>query len=284
MVDTWLVNGVDLAGVAHNIEASDGLFSAPGVLADDLPVAGWHGELDPHAEPGQQRRPIRPGVWSAQMWVLGVDPSTGALLDGQAGLIACQNRITALARLFHSRSLAITHQRHDGTSRRAVGHLSGDQIQFDVRPGSPWFGRFFVEVVLPDPFWYDTGSPVTASASVSTGGPIDLSPFAAASAPMRNCLIEFGPGSNPSLSHAGNTLSWLSVIASGQSLGVNTDPRDPALYAAAGAWTPSYLPLAYTPGPTWFELDPTVPTASLTHSGGSVMQVSVTAQLAHLTA
>lgn len=284
MAGTWLINGMDLGSVAHNIEVTEGLFNSPGQVGGDIDVSGWHGSLDPHSLPGQQRRPLKPGRWSAQMWILGVDPTTGAGLSSSAGLAACQARITELTRLFYSRSLEITHEREDGTSRRAVGHLADDPLGIELRPGSPWFGRFVVDVTLPDPLWYDTAAPVTVSASLATGGVLDLSDFAAASAPQRSVTIEFGPGNNPSLAHAGGYLGWGSVIASGQALAVACDPRDPSLYAAAGAWTPSYEPLSYSPGPSWFELDPTVPTAVLTHTGGGAMDVSVTARLAHLTA
>lgn len=283
-LDRWRINGLDLHTVAWQIEGREGQMVGPDLLADDLQVAGWHGELDPHAEQGQQRRPFGRGSWKLTGWVLGVDPVTGQVLDWSGSLAAAQARGDELLRALYSRRVVIEHDRTDGTTRQAVGHLDGRGVPVELNPQSPWFGRISADLILPDPFWYPTSPPVTVTASVTNGGTVDLSPFAAASAPMRAAIVEFGPGNNPSLAHAGGALSWLSTISSGRALGVATDPKDPSLYAAAGSWTPSYTPLQYTPGPSWFELDPTQPTATLGHTGGGTMQVSVTARLAHLTA
>ncbi len=282
-LDRWRLNSTDLHTVAWQVEGREGQMVGPEILADDLAVAGWHGELDPHAEQGQQRRPFGRGSWKLTGWVLGVDPLTGAVLPEYGSLLAAQQRGEELLRLLYARSVRVEHVRGDGT-RQAVGHLDGRGVPVELNPASPWFGRIKADLVLPDPFWYDTGSPVTASATLATGGTLSLAAFAAASAPMRNTTVEFGVGNNPSLAHAGGFVAWDGVITSGRALGVGTNPRDPSLYAAAGAWTPAYSGLRYSPGPTWFELDPTVPTAVLSHTGGGSQFVSVTAQLAHLTA
>lgn len=279
----WLVNGVDLDAVAWSIETTDGLQVTPKWLADDLEVAGWHGSLDVHGEAGQQRRPFKSGRWKASMWVLGVDPSTGANLPQGPGLAAYMARVDELARLFHSRSLTIAHVRPDGTTRQAVGHLAAEPLDFTLSPGSPWFGRFVVDVVLPDPFWYEAAA-TTVSATLATGGVLDLSVFAKATAPMRAVDLRFGPGNNPSLSHAGGFFAWDGVIAAGNELLAKCDPRDPTLGAGTGgAWSPAYSGIRYGPGPSWFELDPRVSTAALSHSGGGSMSVSVSARIAHLT-
>lgn len=283
-LDRWRINGLDLHTVAWQVEGRDGQMVGPELLADDLPVAGWHGELDPYAEAGQQRRPFGRGSWKLTAWVLGVDPITGAIIPELGSLAAAQARGQEILRALYARSVLIEHVRADGTTRQAVGHLDGRGVPVELNPDSPWFGRITADLLLSDPFWYEPGSPTTVSGSYTTGATIDLSAFAAASAPMRAVTIEYGPGSNPNLSHAGTNLAWLSVITSGRSLGINTDPRDPSLYAAAGAWTPTYPPLQYSPGPSWFELDPRVPTATITHTGGGSLSVSITARLAHLTA
>lgn len=283
-LDRWRLNGTDLHTVAWQVEGREGQMVGPELLSDDVAVAGWHGELDPHSATGQQRRPFGRGSWKLTGWVLGVDPVTGAVLPQLGSLLAAQQRGEELLRLLYSRSVRVEHVRGDGTTRQAYGHLDGRGVPVELNPQSPWFGRISADLVLPDPFWYDTGAPVTASASLTTGGTLDLSDFGSASAPMRATTVEFGSGNNPSLSHAGGYLTWGSVISSGRVLGVTTDPRDPSLYAAVGAWTPSYEPLSYGPGPAWFELDPTVSTAVLTHAGGGSMDVSVTARLTHLTA
>jgi hypothetical protein len=283
-LDRWRLNDVDLHTLAWQVEGRSGQMVAPVLLADDLQVAGWHGELDPHAELGQQRRPFGRGRWRLTAWVLGVDPVTGAVLPQAGSLASVQARGEEILRLLYARSVRIGHIRTDGTTRQATGHLDGNAVEVELNPNSPWFGRIRADLVLPDPFWYDTGAPVTASASLTTGGTLNLTAFAEASAPMRNTVVEFGVGNNPSLAHAGGFVAWDGLITSGRALGVATNPRDPSLYAAAGSWTPAYTGLRYSPGPSWFELDPAVPTATLSHTGGGLMTVSVTAQLAHLTA
>ncbi len=283
-LDRWRLNGLDLHTVAWQVEGREGQMVGPELLADDIAVAGWHGDLDPHADLGQQRRPFGRGSWQLTGWVLGVDPVTGAVLPELGSLAAVQARGEEILKVLYARSVQVQHVRADGATRQAVGHLDGRGVAVELNPNHPWFGRIKADLVLPDPFWYDLASPVTASANLASGGTLSLAGFAEASAPQRAATITFGPGNNPSLTHAGGVLSWGSVISAGRSLGVDTDPRDPFLYASAGSWVPSYAPLGYSPGPSWFELDPTVPTAALTHTGGGSMTVTVTARLAHLTA
>lgn len=283
-LDRWRLNALDLHTVAWQVEGREGQMVGPELLADDIPVAGWHGELDPHVDPGQQRRPFGRGSWRLTGWVLGVNPTTGAVLPELGSLAAVQARGEELLKALYARSVQVQHVRADGTTRQAYGHLDGRGVPVELNPNSPWFGRIKADLILPDPFWYDTATPPTVTGSYTTGATVDLSAFTAASAPMRAVTVEWGVGNNPVLSHAGGALGWGSVISSGRALGVNTDPRDPSLYAAAGAWTPSYTPLTYTPGPAWFELDPNSPTAVLAHTGGGSMAMSITARLAHLTA
>lgn len=283
-LDRWRLNALDLHTVARQVEGREGQMVGPDLLADDIPIAGWHGELDPHGEQGQQRRPFGRGSWKLTGWVLGVDPVTGAVLPQLGSLAAVQARGEEILRELYSRTVRIEHVRADGTTRQAYGHLDGRGVPVELNPNHPWFGRISADLTLPDPFWYDTAAPVSVSASLATGGTLDLSAFSAASAPQRSVTITFGAGNNPSLTHAGGVLTWGSTISAGRVLGLACDPRDPSLYAAAGAWTPTYAPLSYSPGPSWFELDPSAPTASLVHTGGGQMAVSVTARLAHLTA
>lgn len=282
MIDTYLVNGVDLRSLAWRIEAGEGLQTTPAWEGDDLAVAGWYGSLDVHAEAGQQRRPFGPGRWPVRMWVQGVDPETGAMPSDPDDLARYLTNVDTLTRLFHARSLTIVHPRADG-DRQAVGHLGSEPLDFTRQPSSPWFGQFVVDVVLPDPFWYEPVT-ATASATLATGGVLDLSVFAKATAPMRAVDLRFGPGNNPTLSHAGASFGWSGVIAAGNELLARCDPRDPTLSAGTGgAWSPAYSGISYLPGPSWFELDPRVSTATLSHTGGGTQFVSVSARIAHLT-
>lgn len=281
---TYLVNGFDLRNVAWRIETGQGLQQTPAWQGDDLDVAGWYGSLDVHAEPGQQRRPFGPGRWGpVRMWVKGVDPQTGAMPSDPSDLARYLANVDTLARVFHARSLTIVHPRADG-DRQAVGHLGGDPLDFTRQPSSPWFGQFVVDVVLPDPFWYEQ-LPVTAAAVLPNGGSLSMAPFAKATAPMRASELRFGPGNNPSLQHAGGFWAWDGITATGRELIAQCDPRDPVL-VGGGSWpanTPAYAGIRYSPGPSWFEIDPTVPTATLTHTGGGSMSVAVSARIAHLT-
>jgi hypothetical protein len=73
------------------------------------------------------------------------------------------------------------------------------------------------------------------------------------------------------------------VISAGRQL--TLDCSDWSVGTGSGtAWTPDHSKIRYSPGPGWFEFDPTATLAAqLTHTGGGSMFVSYTARKRYLT-
>lgn len=282
MPDTYVVNGVDLRSLAWRIETAAGLQDQPEQRGDDVVIPQMHGTLDPAADAAAPRRRYGPGTITFNMWVKGVDLSTGLAPTSFDDMSAYFARLSTLERLFAARTLSILHPRPDG-DRRAIGRVL-TPIKPVREPSSPWFGRFVTECTIPSAFWRGV-SPVTAAATVATGASVPLSPFASSSAPIADAVLTFGPGSNPLLTYGGGYFRYNGVIAAGRQLQVDCSTWQ--LGPGAGtAWVPSLTNVEYNPGPSWFEFDPAsaggAPAAVLAHTGGGTMSVSITARNAYL--
>jgi hypothetical protein len=281
--DPYLINNTDLSTFASKIETAEGLQVTPEFRDEDIEIPSAHGVLDLQADPSSPRRRYGAGRIRFNMWVKGVDPDTGVKPSGTA-LDAYFARVDEMVRLFHARTLQIDHTRPDGT-RRAIGRLVGE-LDFTREPSSPWFGRYVADVVIPGAFWADT-TPITVgtpAGGVATGTSFSLADFAPANAPIADGVVAFGPGSNPTFIQGGTFLAYDGIIAAGRELTV--DCSDWSLGAGAGdPWLPDRAAIRYNPGPSWFELDPTAEPleASLTHTGGGLMTVSLTATRKYLT-
>lgn len=270
------VNGVDLDRLVSNVGSLAGLLRAPPRRGTGTVVPGRHGVLRPAT------RAFGPGRLTLPMWVAGADAVTGDNLAGDPAVTAFYALVDELVGLFHAPMVTITHELPAGETRRAVGDLVDEPMDFTRQLGSPLFGQVSVELELPDPFWFDPAE-VTASGTVATGGFVDLAPFAGSTGPVADGVVTFGPGSNPTLIQGGAFVAYDGIIAAGRQLTV--DCGDWSLGTGSGTvWTPNVALLRYGPGPSWFELDPTGPgQAVLTHTGGGSMFVSFTGRRRYLT-
>jgi hypothetical protein len=273
--DTYYLDGVDLSTFTTQIEVGEGLQDTPGTVGDNVDLPGRDGALEVFGAPGQMRRPDGQGRLTLDMWLIGVDPVSGELLDPAESARSYQARWDELVRMFHRRRFIVDHPRPDGT-RRAIGHLvPGESMSPSSRTASPWFGRFRASVAIPAGHWTDTTEVTTGPTALTTNGVLSLSLFAAATAPCTELIVTFGPGNNPRLSTAYGFVGFNGVISAGRQLTVNTATGQ--LGTGSGQlWAPSYDGLIYSPGPRLFEIDPSESLqAILTHTTGGSMTVEV---------
>lgn len=271
----YSINGVPLATLASRIETAEGTQTAPALVGDDVPVWGRDGALDVH-QLGQQRRPDGIGEITFALSLKGVDPDTGQISAG-GSLQDYLDGVDAAIRLLYTRTLTIDAQRPDGSVRRAIGHLQPAQsLDFTRERSSPAFGRYVAAIAIPAAHWTDLDPVTTGVISRTSGGTVPLTAFAAATAPCTDLDVVFGPGANPRLTTSGGHVAWNGVIASGRQLLLSTGTG--LTGPGAGAmWTPGYAGLDYSPGPGYFEIDPSEPAAAvLTHTGGGQMTVQIT--------
>ncbi len=272
---SYSINGVPLLSLASRIETAEGTQTAPALVGDDVPVWGRDGALDVH-QLGQQRRPDGIGRITFALALKGVDPDTG-LISAGGSLQDYLDGVDRAIRLFYTRTLTIDAQRPDGSVRRAIGHLlPGESLDFTRERSSPAFGRYVAAIAIPAAHWTDLDAVTTGPIARTTGGTVALTAFAEATAPCTDLDVVFGPGNNPRLTTSGGHLAWNGVIAAGRELLLSTGTGLTGPGAGA-VWTPGYLGLDYSPGPGYFEIDPSEPlSAVLTHTGGGSMTVQIT--------
>lgn len=275
MAESVLVNGVSLDTYAVMLRDSSGLMITPDIREGDIEVAGRHGALL------APNRRYSTGRIVLRLSVVGALPD-GTIPAGSNDRREFFARRDELVRLFHAHPVNIDYTPEVGVVpyRRAVCEL--DEALSFTRIAARPDASVGVALRIPDAFWADL-TPTTASATVATGGTLDLSAFTGATAPIGDGTITFGPGSNPSLIQGATFVAYDGVISAGRQL--TLDCSDWTLGVGTGtAWTPDPSKVRYSPGPGWFEFDPTgTLAAQLTHTGGSPVFVSFSARKRYLT-
>lgn len=275
-VESVVVNGVDLFSQATRLEDLTGLYVTPGRRTKNVPLPGRHGDI---------RLPLKvynSGTIVLKMWVMGVSKTTGLVPGGSSTEVEFQDRVDELMTLFTADLLTIDHTLPDGSVRRIIAELDQAPVVFAPEVASNRFGSFSVALTVPGAFWTDV-SPVSNSITGVTGSTGNMTNFVGASAPMTALTVTFGPCSNPTISQGTTTLTYNGVISAGRQLVVDTGTW--SLTSGTGtAWTPSYASLAYSPGPTWFYLDPTRSMViTLVHTGGGSATVTIAGLRTYMT-
>lgn len=277
MVTEFSLNGVPLRNYAQRITTADGLQSTAALVGDNIALPGRDGAFNPF-EVGQQRRPDGEGRFFVTLSMKGVDPDTGLWLPGTTEQTYLDN-CDAMIRRWYARELVIDATRPDDTVRRMRGHLlPGESLDFTRERSSPAFGTYVAAVAIPSGRWTDRDEDAvtTGVQTLSSGDNLSLAAFAEATAVCTDLEVVFGPGPNPRLDKADGYFAYLGTIASGRELRAFTATG--VLDDGTGtAWTPSYVDtLDYSPGPRYFEVDPSQPLeATLTFDGGGTMDVEV---------
>lgn len=271
----WLINNVPLETLARQLSTYEGMQESPEPREGDLIVPGMHGELDIGTDPSAPRRSRNAARIPFSGWLQGVDPDTGRLLSGTSHE-QYLHRVDELMALFAPRLLVVDHVRPDGI-RRAYGRRVGGLSPARERT-APVLGRWSAMVKIPSSVWTSL-TEVTITGQVQSGGVIPLGALGVGNAPITDLLITFGPGNNPLLAQGGTYLAYDGVIGSGRQLAVATSPADPSVGIGTGAaWSPLDSSIRYGPNASWFEIDPTSGPLTLTHTGGGLMQVWITAR------
>lgn len=271
MTESLLVNGVALDTYAIMLADSSGLMTTPPVRDTGIPIPGAHGVLA-----GSAANRYDPGRIVLKLAVHGSLPD-GTIPGGSTELREFHSRRAELISMFHANPVNVDWTPEVGVVpvRRAVCRLD-DQLSF-TRLGVRADADVDVVLEIPGAFWSEI-TPITASATVASGGVLSLSSFAPSNAPITDGVVTFGPCSNPSLIQGGTFVAYDGVISAGRQLVV--DCSDWSVGTGSGtAWTPSLSALRYSPGPSWFELDPTASLSlSFVHTGGGTAFVSFTAR------
>jgi hypothetical protein len=221
------------------------------------------------------------------MWVRGVNPD-GTIPSDPVARLQFHARLRALVQLFVEGELVtIQHVLTDGTARQIVAEVD-TVLNFAISgAGRYTLGKVSVGLTASDPFWSDLGT-TTATFSLTTGQSSTLTGFIAASAPMDDLTISFGPCSNPTLTQLSNGafITYNGIIASGQHLVIDTAAWTvTGTVDAGGTWNPSSAPTQHIAriqhgggGGRLFSLASQNggPVVQLVHTGGGSASVSVT--------
>lgn len=289
MTATISVNGTDLDDlVAQGVEGASDLHTVPGKRGANVMIPQRHGALHVPDKRYQPTSLVLP------LWVRGVNPD-GTVPDGtdSAARLAFHDRLRALVALFVvGERVTIRHTLSDATAREILGEVT-EVMDFTVQGrGRHTLGRVSIGLDCADPFWSDL-TDTTATFSLANGQTVNLTDFAPASAPMDDLIIAFFPGSNPQITQisTGAFLAYNGVIATGRKLVVNTsDWSVVGTIDAGGTWLPSGAPtqhiarIQHGGSHRLLSLSPQspYPILSLTHTGGGVMSVTLTARQRHL--
>lgn len=275
MADTYTVNGVDLASYATRIAVAEGLQDTPNPEQGFVDMPGLDGVFDPFGAPGLMRPPDGVGTVTFDLWLKGLDRTTGLVPGGSTTEREYYRRWDDLVGVFHRRQLTVDHVGPAGT-RRAVGRLAAGMSP-SRQVSSVWYGRLKAAVMIPGAYWSDLNAVSTGSVSLASGGSLSLAVFADATAPCTDLLVRFGgPVTNPRLTTTyGAYLGWNGTVGAGRMVEFATSTG--LITAGAGAgWTPGYMQHDYGPGPLYFEVDPSEAlTATFTHAGGGTAAVEV---------
>lgn len=282
------INGTSLDNLlAQGVEGSQGLHTVPAKRGSNVEVPGRHGAK--HI-PGKR---YQPAALVLPMWVRGVNPDGSVPSDASARLTFHQ-RVRELVALFTVGELVtVRHTLTDGTAREITGEVT-DLIDFTIEGvGRSTLGRVSVGLTCADPFWTDLAA-TTATFALATGATRTLTEFAAATAPMEDLIVSFGPGTNIELSQpaVSSLLAYDGPITAGRKLAVDTaEWTATGTVDAGGTWLPATAPtqhirrIRHGRHPRLWYLAPTRPAAPvvrLVHTGGGTVSVTISGKQRHL--
>lgn len=276
VVERWSVNDLGLDGPAWGRDpgkGGKGLAMSPPRRDTSTPVPGRRGVLPGPVE-------YDAGLLVFNLWVLGVDPSTGRVPAGSSTELELARNISTLMTEFHRPVLDCRRVRPDGEVRRAAGTLS-QVVDPDIQNTYPAYAELGVALRIDDAFWFDA-DPVTAQLDeVVSGATVPLWAFDGAEAALDDLTYVIGPAWNPVVTDVGSR-TWLAydgVIQPGQALLVDAGARE------VRGLGDLVVDQGLVRRGRWLTLSPGRPPAiTVTHTGPDPVQVQVSGRRAFLTA
>jgi hypothetical protein len=271
-VEQLAANGVNLSSPWSWVEDMAPLMVTAGRRGENMVVPGRHGTIR------TPRKRYDGAEFVVPVWVLGVDQVTGATVANPVSQL--RRNVDDMLRIFTTETVELAHTSDDGLVRSATVELAQDPVVVERQRSSPPAARVAFALSLPSAFWED-GEDVTQT--FTSGGPVALTNFAAATAPMQDLILTFGPCNNPTLRHGNRTFTYNGVVAAGQQLVVNTANWLPSS-GTGTPWSPDIRKYTFDPGPALFELDPTLTPfqVQLTHTGTGTATCTITGKRKYL--
>jgi hypothetical protein len=282
------VNGIGLDNfLAQGVDDVSGLHKVPGKRTQNVEIPGRHGNL------WVPKKRYAPGSFVIPMWIRGVNPD-GTIPSDPAARTQFYQRARALVDLFTiGEQVTLHYTLPDGTFRELAAEVD-DVLDFTVTGYGRWtLGKVSVGLTAADPFWSDP-APVSSTATLTTGQTTSLPEFGAASAPMDDLVITFGPSSNPQITQlsTGVFLAYNGIIGAGQKLVVDTGAWTvTGTLDAGGQWQPPSAPTQHVARirhgggvPRLFSLAPEdpAPVIQLSQTGGGSATVTISGKQKYL--
>jgi hypothetical protein len=259
MPEAFTINGVSLDTYAYMLTDISGIMSTAPRRGSNVTVPGRHGAI---------RTPKRydPAELVLPMWVVGALPDGSVPTDSTAAKEFFKRRDELLL-ILNSGTLLLEYTRPDGTSRSAYAELV-ETLEF-ARIGAGPEAKVSAALSLFEGFWFDTLA-VSQEVTGATGTIQALTAFEGATAPMTDLTLTFGPANNPQINVGDGYVKYNGVISSGRQLVINAGNWT-VNSGTGAAWSPDLRQVEFSPGPRWFELDPTVSPfeVEFVHTGGS---------------
>lgn len=265
MSEALTLNGVSLASMAYMLPDISGIMSTPARRGENVTVPGRHGAIR------TRNKRFDPAEIVLPLWILGCEED-GSIPVGSTEAEEFFNRRDELLKLLYSDTLILEYTRPDGRAVQASVEVAGDPVDF-TRVGAQPIGKIAVALTVTDAFWSDSAT-VTQTVTGSTGVVQALTAFEGATAPMADLVLTFGPCNNPTLTAGNRFVTYNGVISAGRQLVMNTSNWTVGP-GTGTSWSPDLRQVTFGPGPTWFELAPTVETVTFTHTGGGSATCSI---------
>lgn len=272
MTETLTLNGIPLDTYALMLTDMSGIMVGPGRRGSNVVVPGRHGVIRT-----PQKR-FDPGEVVLPLWVNGCLPDGSIPVDSTARREFFKRRDELLL-LLYSDPLTLEYTRADGHSVSTTAEVVEvlDFAQNGIDPEA----QVSVALTLPGAFWQDSDS-VSQTITGTTGVAQALTAFAGATAPMAELILTFaGSVNNPTVTAGDRWVKYAGVISTGRQLVINTGSW--TLGPGTGtAWTPDPRLVQFGPGPTWFEINPGITSATFTHTGGGSASMTIAGRRKYL--